>query len=128
MADNKQRKKKGCRAAGRRSGGYSHWLQSGYGGGPLARQLRRVIRSSGFEEGKRWAEKNAELNDARMLDLLRVRRLDGQKEMPNWLHDKMHEAVEQKIRQDEPGKLLPEMEKRVGRALRRREKFSAKQA
>jgi len=127
MADNQRRaKKKGApRSVGKRHGKIAVYYNSLE---RTARKLRRVIRSSGFEEGKRWAEKNAELNDARMLDLLRVRRLDGQKEMPNWLHDKMHEAVEQKIRQDEPGKLLPEMEKRVGRALRRREKFSAKQA
>jgi len=107
VADNKQRKKKGCRAAGRRSGGYSHWLQSGYGGGPLARQLRRVIRSSGFEEGKRWAEKQAGIDEARLLSLLYAKRPDGKKEMPMWLHKKMVEALRRRLRKEHPDKQTP---------------------
>ena len=59
MADNQKGKKKkdGGKKAGRNKRSVERYYNfGGYGGGPVARKLRRIIRSSGFAEAMRWAE------------------------------------------------------------------------
>ena len=106
MADNQRRaKKKGApRSVGKRHGKIAVYYNSLE---RTARKLRRVIRSSGFEEGKRWAEKQAGIDEARLLSLLYAKRPDGKKEMPMWLHKKMVEALRRRLRKEHPDKQTP---------------------
>jgi len=85
------------------------------------RVLRRIIRSSGYTEAERYAKKYS-----LTVALDRLNWFGPKKGMPGWIHDKINEAAARQLRTK--GNKKAGTRTRVGRALRRREKFGAKQA
>lgn len=122
MADQKG-KRKGCKAAGRHHGHYERWSLSDYGGGPLARKLRRVVQSSGFAEAERWAEKYGATSTLKAIQTKIVVDKDGRREEPiHWIKRKKMEETRRKVLG------LAPLGYPCGRALRRWEKFSDRQS
>lgn len=114
-------KKKGYKAAGRHHGHYERWSRSDYGGGPLARKLRRIIQSSGFMEAKRFTEKFGAASTLQAIQTKNVVDKDGRREEPvRWIERKKMEEARRKVLG------LAPLGYPSGRVFRRWEKFNAK--